>query len=108
MSEAGKDPAVMLRAALKALRQQQARIAELEAAQGAAGEPIAIVGIGCRFPGGAHGPAAFWEKLRAGFDAVGDVPPERWAVDDYFNADPENAGTMYSRRGAFFAGRRQI
>lgn len=101
MSGAGKDPAVALRAALKALRQQQARIAELEAAQGAAGEPIAIVGIGCRFPGGAHGPAAFWEKLQEGFDAVGDVPPERWAVDDYFNADPENAGTMYSRRGAF-------
>ncbi|MBT5900535.1 MAG: LLM class flavin-dependent oxidoreductase [Opitutaceae bacterium] len=101
MSEGGKDPAVALRAALKALRQQQARIAELEAAQGAAGEPIAIVGIGCRYPGGAHGPAAFWEKLRAGFDAIGDVPPERWAVDAYFDEDPENAGTMYSRRGAF-------
>ena len=101
MSGEGKDPAVALRAALKALRQQQARIAELEAAQGASSESIAIVGIGCRYPGGAHGPAAFWEKLRAGFDAIGDVPPDRWAVDDYFNADPENAGTMYSRRGAF-------
>jgi natural product biosynthesis luciferase-like monooxygenase protein len=101
MSEPGKDPAVALRAAVKALRQQQARIAELEATAGAADEPIAIVGIGCRFPGGAHGPAAFWQKLRAGFDAISDVPPERWPVDDYFNADPENAGTMYSRRGAF-------
>ena len=112
-SPAADDPASALRAALVAIRKQQARIAELEAAArgasaaaggaGGAAEPIAIVGIGCRFPGGVHGPEAFWEKLKAGFDAVGEVPPERWPVDAYFNADPEHAGTMYTRRGAFVA-----
>ncbi len=106
MSGPGDDLAAALRAALVAIRKQQARIAELEAARSASGsggtaEPIAIVGIGCRFPGGVHGPEAFWEKLKAGFDAVGDVPPDRWPVEDYFNADPEHAGTMYTRRGAF-------
>ncbi len=42
-----------------------------------ADEPIAIIGIGCRFPG-ADGPAAFWDLLSEGRDAVGDIPPERW------------------------------
>jgi len=101
VSAAGSDQAGTLRAALKAIRQQQARIAELEAERDAAHEPIAIVGMGCRFPGDAHGPAAFWEKLRTGFDAVGEVPADRWPAAAYFNADPENPGTMYSQRGAF-------
>ncbi len=102
MSEATpRDPAAALRAALKAIRQQQARIAELEAAQAASTEPIAIVGVGCRFPGDVRGPAAFWAKLQTDFDAVSEVPPERWAIDAYFDPDPENPGTMYSRRGAF-------
>jgi natural product biosynthesis luciferase-like monooxygenase protein len=107
LSAPADDPASALRAALVAIRKQQARIAELEAARPAAGagggasEPIAIVGIGCRFPGSVRGPEAFWAKLKAGFDAVGDVPPDRWPVEDYFNADPEHPGTMYTRRGAF-------
>ncbi len=45
-----------------------------------ADEPIAIIGIGCRFPG-ADGPAAFWQLLTEGRDAVGDIPPERWTPD---------------------------
>ena len=44
-------------------------------------EPIAIVGIGCRFPAGASAPEAYWELLREGRDAVGEVPPDRWDVD---------------------------
>lgn len=105
MSIPAKDPASALRDALLALRRQQARIQELEAAatQGAnaEAEPIAIVGIGCRYPGGVRGPEAFWEKLTAGFDAVGEVPPERWRVDDFYHPDPEHPGTTYTRRGAF-------
>src|SRR5436305_12941624 len=42
-----------------------------------ASEPIAIIGIGCRFPGGASSPAAFWEMLSSGTDAIRDTPPER-------------------------------
>ncbi|OBK35451.1 hypothetical protein A5658_08640 [Mycobacterium sp. 1245111.1] len=55
-----------------------ARVAEPRTV--AADEPIAIIGIGCRFPG-ADGPAAFWEMLAEGRDAVIDIPPERWTAD---------------------------
>ncbi|WIM86738.1 SDR family NAD(P)-dependent oxidoreductase [Candidatus Mycobacterium wuenschmannii] len=52
----------------------------VEARAVSADEPIAIIGIGCRFPG-ADGPAAFWQLLTEGRDAVGDIPPERWTPD---------------------------
>jgi len=60
---------------------------------------IAIVGIGCRFPG-AHGPAAFWELLQSGVDAVGPVPAGRWSTDA-FDAEPGRRGTYYAPRGGF-------
>jgi acyl transferase domain-containing protein/SAM-dependent methyltransferase/NADP-dependent 3-hydroxy acid dehydrogenase YdfG len=72
---------------------------KLEAAQ--AREPIAIVGIGCRLPGGADDPQAFWELLRQGRDAVRDVPPERWDIDARFDPDPDAPGRMSVRNGAF-------
>jgi natural product biosynthesis luciferase-like monooxygenase protein len=93
--------AAQLRAAVAALQKQAARISELETAVQAAHDPVAIVGIGCRFPGGAHGPEAFWEKLRTGFDAVREVPPERWATADFFDADPDAAGKIATNYGAF-------
>ncbi|MER5889402.1 beta-ketoacyl synthase N-terminal-like domain-containing protein [Streptomyces sp. NPDC001941] len=58
-------------------------------------EPIAVVGIGCRFPGGIDTPAAYWEFLVAGREAVGDIPEERWA------AYPPAALRGAPRRGAF-------
>jgi acyl transferase domain-containing protein/acyl-CoA synthetase (AMP-forming)/AMP-acid ligase II/acyl carrier protein len=63
-------------------------------------DPIAIIGIGCRFPG-ADGPAAFWRLLRDGVDAITEVPTDRWAVDDYFSEDATKPGTMNTRRGGF-------
>src|SRR5260370_5034442 len=64
-------------------------------------EPIAIVGIGCRFPGGANSPAAFWDLLRAGVDAVREVPADRWDIDAFYSPDPDAPGKMTSRYGAF-------
>ena len=64
------------------------------------GEPIAVVGIGCRFPG-AGGPAAFWKLLREGVDAVTEVPEDRWAIEDYFDEDPSAPGKMTTRWGGF-------
>ena len=64
-------------------------------------EPIAVTGIGCRFPGGGNGPAGFWQMLRAGADATREVPPERWDVDAWYDPDPDAPGKMYVRRGAF-------
>ncbi|HEV2129938.1 MAG TPA: type I polyketide synthase, partial [Longimicrobiaceae bacterium] len=90
-----------LRRALAALEQMQAR---LDAAEAQRREPIAIVGIGCRFPGGASDPAAFWRLLREGRDAVTEVPPERWDIDAFYDADPDAPGKMASRWGAFLDG----
>lgn len=64
-------------------------------------EPIAIVGMGCRFPGGANNPAAFWQFLRDGGDAIREVPSNRWNIGDYFNADAGVPGTMYTGQGGY-------
>jgi acyl transferase domain-containing protein/protein-L-isoaspartate O-methyltransferase len=66
-------------------------------------EPIAVIGMGCRLPGGANNPEQFWELLKNGHDAITEIPPERWNVDDYFDANPEVAGKMYTRCGGFIA-----
>jgi Beta-ketoacyl synthase, N-terminal domain len=55
-------------------------------------EPIAIIGIGCRFPGGIEDPHSFWELIAAGTDAIGDIPPDRWHADAFFDADPGTPG----------------
>jgi myxalamid-type polyketide synthase MxaD len=63
-------------------------------------EPIAIVGVGCRFPGGVDGPESYWELLSAGRDALIDIPRERWRVEKFY--DPDLApGTSRVRRGGF-------
>ena len=64
-------------------------------------EPIAIIGVGCRFPGGGENPEAFWRLLCDGVDAIGEVPPERWNIDDYYDADPTAPGKMNTRWGGF-------
>jgi acyl transferase domain-containing protein/NADPH:quinone reductase-like Zn-dependent oxidoreductase/acyl carrier protein len=66
-----------------------------------ADEPIAIVGVACRFPGGSNTPESFWELLANGVDAVTDIPNDRWNVSRYYDADPEAPGKMYTRQGAF-------
>jgi amino acid adenylation domain-containing protein len=63
-------------------------------------EPIAVIGIGCRFPG-ASGPEAFWKLLSDGVDAVGEVPPDRWDVDEHYDPDPSAPGKTTSRSGGF-------
>jgi len=64
-------------------------------------EPIAIVGIGCRFPGGSSGPQAFWDNLLAGKDCIVDVPKNRWDVNRFYDADKEKPGKMYVKSGGF-------
>ena len=65
-------------------------------------EPLAIIGMGCRFPG-AESPQAFWEGLMNGFDAIGEIPPDRWDTHRYYHPDPTHPGTMYSRQGGFLS-----
>ncbi|NEO38501.1 MAG: SDR family NAD(P)-dependent oxidoreductase [Moorea sp. SIOASIH] len=75
--------------------------AKLQEIKTAATEPIAIIGMGCRFPGGASTPEAFWDILQNGVDAITEVPKDRWHLDDYYNPDPDTPGKMYSRHGGF-------
>jgi acyl transferase domain-containing protein len=64
-------------------------------------ESIAIVGMGCRFPGGATSPEAFWELLQQGVDLISEVPAERWNVDDYYDPDPDVPGKTHTRWAGF-------
>jgi acyl transferase domain-containing protein/NAD(P)-dependent dehydrogenase (short-subunit alcohol dehydrogenase family) len=64
-------------------------------------EPIAVIGIGCRFPGGANDPDAYWALLRDGRDGIREVPPERWDIDAWFDADVDAPGKMSVRQGGF-------
>ncbi len=63
-------------------------------------EPVAIVGMACRFPGGAT-PDQFWDFLVSGGDAIKEIPPERWDVDAFYDPNPDARGKMYTRYGSF-------
>jgi phthiocerol/phenolphthiocerol synthesis type-I polyketide synthase D len=67
----------------------------------AAAEPVAVVGIGCRFPGGVVGPEAYWTFLANGVDAIGEIPPDRWNADEFYDPDTFAPGRMSSKWGGF-------
>ena len=64
-------------------------------------EPIAIVGIGCHFPGGADSPAAFWELLCTGVDATRELPADRWETAKFYDPAGSKLGKMSTFRGGF-------
>jgi acyl transferase domain-containing protein len=74
---------------------------QVQSLEGARHEPIAIVGIGCRFPGGVDTPEKYWQLLRDGVDAVGEVPRDRWDIDALYDPDPDAPGKMSTRWGGF-------
>ncbi|MDO0938363.1 SDR family NAD(P)-dependent oxidoreductase [Streptomyces sp. DG2A-72] len=88
-----------LRASLKEtelLRQQN------NALRAASSEPIAIVGMGCRFPGGVVSPEGLWEVVLSGADVISDFPSDRgWDVEGLYDPDPDRPGKTYGRRGGF-------
>ncbi|MCV3213045.1 acyltransferase domain-containing protein [Plectonema radiosum NIES-515] len=87
----------LMRTASQKIAELQAEVDHLKHAQS---EPIAIIGIGCRFPG-ANNPEEFWQLLRQGQDAICEVPKERWDIDAYYDPDPETPGKISTRFGGF-------
>jgi acyl transferase domain-containing protein/acyl carrier protein len=90
--------AATLRRAYLALDRMQSRLDDYERARS---EPIAIVGLGCRFPGGAVDAATYWDVLRSGTDAVGEIPAGRWDADAFYDTRPQQPGKMSTRWGGF-------
>ena len=66
-------------------------------------EPIALIGLGCRFPG-AENLQALWRLLREGGDAITEIPPDRWDVDELYDPVPGTPGKMSTRWGGFLKG----
>lgn len=87
----------LLRRALMAIDDLQRKLDQLESARH---EPIAVVGIGCRFPG-AEDQDELWRNLMEGVDAVTEVPSSRWDVFEYFDPDPNAPGKSYTKWGGF-------
>ncbi|MEV6071523.1 type I polyketide synthase [Nocardia sp. NPDC052001] len=92
----------LLRRVSEELYKTRQQLQEVTAAQQ---EPIAIVALGCRFPGGADTPERFWDLLSEGRDALSEFPDDRgWDLANLYHADPDHPGTAYTRHGGFLDG----
>lgn len=92
------DPQSTVKRALLELRTLRGR---LEAAEGRLHAPVAVVGMGLRLPGGVEDAAGLAQLLWGGVDAIGDIPPDRWPLENLFDADPDAPGKMSTRFGGF-------
>ncbi len=88
----------LLQESLAAIERLQARLRVAEQARNA---PVAIIGTGCRFPGGVEDLDGYWRVLEDGINAVCDIPSGRWDVEAYYDPDPRAPGKMSTRRGGF-------
>ena len=87
-----------IKRALMEIRELRAKVAALE---GVRAEPIAIVGVGLRFPGGVRDLESFEKLLFAGVDAISEIPADRWSTATLYDADPDAPGRLITRHGGF-------
>ncbi len=83
-----------------ALKEVKAKLEQVERSKS---EPIAIVGMGCRFPGEINNPETFWQLLRNGVDAIADIPLERWDTNAYYDPNPDTQGKIYIRHAGLLS-----
>ncbi|NEP72541.1 MAG: acyltransferase domain-containing protein [Okeania sp. SIO2G4] len=86
-----------------AILQIEALKSELEAIKNPKKEPIAIIGMSCRLPGGVDSPEAFWQLLNQGIDAISEVPQQKWNIDEYYDPNPDTPGKIITRYGGFLS-----
>lgn len=88
----------------KALLAVKAMKQKLEDVQKRKTEPLAVIGMSCRLPGGINSPEEFWQLLVEKKDAITDIPKDRWNLQDYFDEDPAEPGKLYVKQGGFVEG----
>jgi len=92
------DYRALLKRSMSAIDDLQAKVKSLEQQHN---EPLAVIGMACRFPGGANTPEAFWKNLYNGKDSVTEVPPHRWDWREVYDTNPDAPGKTYSKWGGF-------
>jgi len=93
------DYRALMSKALLEIKDLKARLQQAE--QNANAEPVAVIGMACRFPGGANSPAHYWELLKNGVEAIGEAPAGRWDSARLCDADRAAPGKMVTNRGGF-------
>lgn len=88
----------------RALQEVREMRAKLEAMEQARREPIAIIGMACRYPGDVNSPDDYWKLLCNGVDAISEIPRDRWNIDSFYDPDPDAAGKILTRWGGFIEG----
>lgn len=88
---------------VEALKKASVKIRELasEVEKSKIDEPIAIIGMHCRFPGGANNPSEFWRLLKNGVDCAKEIPADRFDINQFYSSDEDKPGKIYTKHGCF-------